>query len=98
MARKKIEPNEAVEVAFSARDRDLILEHTLAGSDVTDRLRIAEVHGSKLMARFTLDELDYLIGFIAAEANHTPDRKLRNALDRLHERLAKIVETYDDGQ
>jgi hypothetical protein len=51
-----------------------------------------------MIARFTLDELDYLIGFIAAEANHTRDRKLRNALDRLYERLATIMEAYDDGQ
>lgn len=52
----------------------------------------------KMIVRITLDELVYLIGFIAVEANHTRGRELRNALDRLYERLAAIMETYDDGQ
>lgn len=42
--------------------------------------------------------MDYLIGFIAAEANHTPDRKLENTLDKLYDRLKAILESYDDEQ
>jgi len=98
LRRKKIRPGEAVEVGFSVRERALVLDHTLAGPDVTERLKIAEVRGSKLVAQFTLDDLDELIGYIAAEANHTSDRRLQSALDRLYDRLKATMESYDDGQ
>lgn len=98
MRRKKIQPGEAVEVGFSIRERTLVLDHTLAGPDVTERFKIADVRGNKLVAKFTLDDLDELIGHIAAEANHTSDRKVQSALDKLYDRLKATMESYDDGQ
>jgi len=98
LRRKRIEPGELVEVAFTVEERGLILDHTLAGPDLTGRLSIAEVRGNKLVAKFTLDDLDELIGYIAAEANHTPESKFEESLDKLYGGLKTTMESYDDGQ
>lgn len=96
--RKKIRYGEPMEVPFTQRERSLILEHTFAGPNLTDRLRIASTQGTKLLAKFTLDDLDELLGYIAAEANHSEDPKLQKQLDRLYNRLKTKMESYDDGE
>ncbi len=98
MKQKKIHYDEPVEVSFTQGERTLILEHTFAGPDVTDRLRIASTQGCQLVAKFTLDDLDELLGYIAAEANHADDLKLQKQLDGLHGRLKSTMESYDDGE
>jgi hypothetical protein len=95
---KKIEPDQPIEVLFTPRERDLILEHTFADGELTDRLRVVEVKGAKFMAKYTLDDLDVLLGYIAAEANHTPNKKLQKELDALFARLQHEIQSYDDGQ
>lgn len=99
MAReKKIEPDQPVAVLFTLRERDLVLEHTFASGELTDRLRVAEVKGRKLVAKYTLDDLDELLGYIAAEANHTLNKKLQKELDALFARLQDEMQSYNDGQ
>lgn len=97
MARTKIEPDSAVEVLFTPRERDLVLEHTFAGPNLTERLKLARVAGAKLALRYTLDDLDELIGYIAAEANHAEDMTIQGEPDALFERLKDEMESYDDG-
>ena len=97
MARKTIEPDSAVDVRFTPREWDLVLDHTFAGSNLTERLRVAGVAGSKLAVRYTLDDLDELIGYVAAEANHTEDLALQAELDALYQHLKDEIESYDDG-
>ena len=50
------------------------------------------------MVRYTLDDLDELLGYVAAEANHATNKKLRKELDALYGRLRREMESYDDGQ
>lgn len=95
--RKQIKPGSAVDVLFTPAERDLILEHTFAGPDVTDRLQLATVKGNKLAVNYTLDDLDELLGYIAAEANNTEDARLQKQLDKLWDQLKKTMESYDDG-
>jgi len=97
MARKKIAPGTAVEVLLTPDERSLLLEHTFAGPDLTGRLRMAQMKGAKIAVRYTLDDLDELMGYVAAEANHSEDMKLQEKLDALFERLKKEMESYDDG-
>jgi hypothetical protein len=61
-------------------------------------LAVAEQRGTGVIARFTLDDLDELRGYIAATANHCNDRKLRRELDALFARLTAEIDRYDDGQ
>jgi len=97
MARTKIEPDSVVEVLFAPRERDLVVEHTFAGPNLIERLRLARVVGTRLAVGYTLDDLDELLGYIAAEANHTEDEALRDELDALYARLQEVMESYDDG-
>ena len=97
MARKTIAPGTAVEVLFTLAERDLIVEHTFAGPDLTDRLQLAPVKGTTVAVKYTLDDLDELLGYIAAEANHTENVKLEKQLDKIWGRLQKKMESYDDG-
>ncbi len=98
MKRKIIKCGEPVDVSFTQEERTLILEYTLAGPDLTHRLRIASTRQKKLVVKFTLDDLDELLGYIAAEANHSEDPKLQKRLDSLHDRLKTKMESYDDGE
>ncbi|MDA0337015.1 MAG: hypothetical protein O2782_17760 [bacterium] len=94
--RKRIDEGEQIQVKMIVQDRELIREHTTADSDYADRLQ--EVPGRRdLSGEYTLEDLEDLLGFIAAEANHTEDAKLRRRLDRLHEKLYKVQRSYDDG-
>lgn len=76
-------------------EKQLILEHTSADPEYAGRLRrfgTDQVRGS-----FTLEDLDDLRGYVAAETNHTKNSKLEKALDALWGRLTEVMESYDDG-
>ena len=81
-----------IKIKFTSQERDLIIDHTFAGPDLIKRLQIAEIKGKHLIAKYSTYDLDELIGFIAAEANHTDDKKIGKKLDRLFERLTRIQE------
>ena len=99
MAReKKIGFDEAVELLLSERERELILEHTFADPKLTNKLDIAETRGKKIVAKYTLDDLDQLSEFVAAEANHCDNKKLQKELYALFDRIRQQLESYDDGQ
>lgn len=94
----KIEMN-VVEIKFTPEERDLIINHTFAGPDLTKRLQIAEIKGKHLIVKYSAYDLEELIGYIAAEANHTDDKKIGEELDRLFERPSRILDksiAYDD--
>lgn len=88
MVKKKEADN--IQVRVSLKERDLILNYTLADPGLTDRLRMAVTKSKWIVVSYSLDELDELIVYIAAEANHTNDEKLRDSLDRLFGRLSDL--------
>lgn len=55
-----------------------------AGNNLTDRLRIVPSPGRRPLYRFTLEDLDELAGYMAAEANHAKVKKLEKELRRLY--------------
>lgn len=95
--RIRIQPNEKVLLELNERERELILEHTLADEELTNRLRVVPRKGERPVFRFTLDDLDELGGFVAAEANQTKDKKLRKELDHLFDRIQTTLDGYTDG-
>jgi len=96
--KRRIKPDEPVPVSFSVRERDLVLDHTLAGGEIVEALQTARVARGRCAVRYTLEDLDELLGFVAAEANHSKDKKLRAELDALYDRLQAEMQSYDDGQ
>jgi len=83
-----------IEIKFMLQERDLIIDHTFTGPDLTKRLQIAEIKGTRLIVKYSIYDLDELIGFIAAEANHTDDKKIQKKLDKLYDKLNSILEKY----
>jgi hypothetical protein len=94
--RKQIAAGENVPLELNDRERDLITKHTFAGKNLTDRLRIMPRPGERPYYRFTLDDLDELAGYVAAEANHAKVKKLEKVLRRLYARIAEVLESYTD--
>ena len=60
--RKQIAIRERVSLELNKRERDLIIKHTFAGNNLTDRLRLLPRPGKRPVYRFTLDDLDELMG------------------------------------
>ena len=94
--RKQIAIGERVPLELTGRERDLIMKHTFADHNLTDRLRILPSPGNRPFYRFTLDDLDELAGYVAAEANHAKVKKLEKELRRLYSRIADVLESYTD--
>ncbi len=87
-----------IEIKFTPQERCLILDETFAGPDLTKRLKISEIKGKHLIVKYSTYDLEELVGFIAAEANHTEDKKIGKKLDRLFERLSRILEKEIENQ
>jgi len=95
--RKRIKQGQKVAVGFKPRERKLVFDHTFAGPELTSALRKARLVDGRHIVRYMLADLEELLGFVAAEANHSTDKKLQNELDTLHARLSLEMESYDDG-
>ena len=93
---KIIEPGERVAVRLRPAQRDLILEHAFIDRELAQRLRIAETDGASIIARLTLDDIDELLGAVAAEANHCTDAMLAKRFDTIYERLRDVDEAHTD--
>lgn len=60
--------------------------------------RLQPVPGtSRFAGEFTLDDLEDLLGHIAADANHSADSKTRKQLDTLYDRLLTVQRSHDDA-
>ena len=94
--RKPVRPGEKVPLRLSQRERELILEHTFADDDLTAPLSAMATSSKASVYSFTLDDLEELMGYVAAEANHAKDKKLQKELDRLFARMEDVLESYTD--
>jgi Plasmid pRiA4b ORF-3-like protein len=91
-----VKPDETVPLELNRRERDLIICHTFADDSLTDRLRVT-IPGRYPVLHFTLEDLDELVGFIAAEANHAKNRVLQEQLDQLCDRIESVLSKYTDA-
>jgi len=94
--RKAVRPGERVPLKLSNRQRELILKHTFADDELTAPLHVTPVSNKASVYSFTLDDLEELMGYVAAEANHTKFTNLREELDRLFERMEEVLNSYTD--
>lgn len=96
--RIRIKPNETVPLELSDRQRELILTEAFVDDELTNRLRVVPKPGEPAVFRYTLDDLDELAGYVAAEANHTKDRKLKKEWDQLFNQIQSTLERYTDEE
>ena len=83
-----------INIKFTIDERNLIVNQTFAGDDLTERLLEAKTEGKYIKVAYTLGELEELAGFIAAEANHAEDKKLEKQLDALYDKISDIENKY----
>ena len=91
-----IRADETVPLELNQRERDLIISHTFADESLTNRLQVVPQPGERPIFHFTLDDLDELVGSIAAEANHAKNKVLQEQLDQLCERIEGVLSKYTD--
>ena len=85
---KKSDPK--VPLAMSEVERRLILDALVDVED--DYASVIRATPTDQPVRFALDDWKGLGDCIAAEANHTRDRRLKKELDRLHARIRKLLD------
>ena len=92
-----IKADETVPLELNQRERDLIISRTFAHESLTGRLRAVPPSGQRPVFNFTLDELDELVGDVAAEANHAKNKVLQEQHDQLCERIEAVLSKYTDA-
>lgn len=75
-------------IPLTAEERDYILKECLILPDESER-QLKEAVGDPSGCSLDIDagELDDLLGFIAAEANHAENRKKEDALEVIYDKL-----------
>jgi hypothetical protein len=95
MSRKKhIQPGEKVELKLTEAQRSLLLDRLpLLPDEVETAIRSSQPPSP---LRLTLDDLDDLAGHVAAEANHTSDKRLRKGLDAIFSKIQDVLDSHTD--
>ena len=62
------------------------------------RIRLTLIKDGKAEFHFTLDELEELAGYIAAEAIHATSKNLENKLNKIYLRIFEIMDHYTDQE
>lgn len=94
--KRLIKQGQKIPVRFSFRERDLIREHVFAEPDLTDRLKLTLLERDKIVAKYSLDELNGLLESISAKANHASDTGLEKELDRIFDHIIRICNSYTE--
>jgi hypothetical protein len=99
MPKKQIQCGEKVPLKLTAAQRTLIVDEvTCLDQEYERTIRRTPLTEPLMM---TLDELDDLAGFVAAEANHCDQATKRNRLDAVFEKLQNLLDRFveiPDGQ
>ena len=82
-----------VEIEFTERERDLIVNHTFADEElIRDLGTVIPKQGSRKY-KFNWDDLDDLAGYIAAESNHARNRKLEQDWERIYDKITAALDS-----
>ena len=85
-------PARKLALALTGRECELLREDSLAPGELIDRLQPGPA-GTTRRAKFlySAEELDELIGFVAASANHAENRKMEKEWDALFDRITALL-------
>ncbi len=94
--RTYIEPGQKLELDLTPAERKAILDHlTLLPPEYEVMLK--KIHPEQPLL-LTLDEVEDFSGYVAAESNHTKDRKLRAILDAAYKKMGTLLDTFTDQE
>ena len=94
--KKHIQPGEKVPLKLTDTERTLVLEELLCLDKEHEQVIRNTPSGKPVM--MSLDALDDFGGYIAAEANHCEDKKKRNKLDAVFEKIQRLLDKYTDEE
>jgi hypothetical protein len=95
MNRKRIPYGTKLPVFLTRKELEDIRECVVVGDEFG---RHAVVEGKRLRLDLSLDDIEELQGHVAAESNHTRDKKMQQRLDKIFAKLQKFLDTYDDQE
>ena len=91
--RKRIPNGTKLPVLLSRRQVELVTDHTFADPAA---LSHGVVKGTRIVFQLSLDDIEEIQGYVAAEANHTDNQKLQKELQRLWSHFQQFLDSYDD--
>lgn len=91
---KRIQPGEHIDVKLGVSERLTIQCLTMVAPELAKR--VAKTPKEQKKIPFTLDELDDLIGHVAADLNHTKDENKRYWLEKLYDKIDYLLHRYTD--
>ncbi len=94
MWKKRIPPGEKVPLKLTPTETKAILEELMCLDRQYEQAIQDTPTGKPVM--MTLDDLEDFAGYIAAEANHTEDKKLGRKLDKVFDKCQRLLDTYTD--
>ena len=95
MKRKKIPYGTKLPVRLSMSQRELIRDHTYYPGDA---INLGLADGNRIRLDLTLDEIEDIQGYVAAEANHCENPILQRKFDALFEKFQGFLNSYDDQE
>jgi hypothetical protein len=95
MKRTAIPYGTKLPVILTPRERDTIRDMTVGDPNFG---KLATVEGKNVKIMMSLDDIEDVQGYVAAEANHTENKKLQKELDKIFDKLQVFLDTYDDQQ
>jgi hypothetical protein len=95
MTRKQIPAGERVSVWLTAGERKLILG-LICLDDEFERVVRETPSGTPIA--LNLEEWDLFGGYIAAEANHTSDKRLQKRLDTIFGKIQRVLDSHTDEE
>ena len=94
VTRIRIHPGQSIGLALTMAERAVVCDSLV--TDDTYIIRIRNAGPDKPEVPFTLDELDDLCGYVAAEANHCKYKKRQRILDGVFKKLEGLLRRYSD--
>lgn len=94
--RTVIKPGQKLELDLTPAERKPILESlTLLPPEYEAMLK--KVHPEQPLL-LTLDDLEDFSGYVAAESNHTTNKKLQKVLDSAFEKMTDLLDAFTDEE
>lgn len=81
-----------IKITIPAADREAIAKYTYADDRTLALMAKSSVKNGMITFSLTADELEDLLGYIAAESNHAKNKHIQAVLDEIYGRL----EEYED--
>jgi hypothetical protein len=95
VARKKlITPGERVPLKLTAAEREVVLDLACLPPEHEEAVQSTTADEPLLL---TLNDLDDLGGYVAAEANHTSDKKLQKKLDAVFSKIERLLDGHTEA-